>query len=168
MKHKYADMHCFCSGYGGAAVVVYWQCYPHLQNSTLENSWNHMHNSKGDLLLLTMNTEGEQQQCREGDVLAAVCMRPQCKYTWSFQDNCCSRDMGIGNFAPWWFLSVSPTPNKRFCEWLQPRLQVLPDILRGWGSIYLGWYYKHKEYANLGRGKFTPGNIVPISSGVFI
>ena len=84
MKHKYADMHCFCSENDGAAVVVYWQCYPHLQNSTLENSWNHMYNSKGDWLLLTMNTEGEWQQCRKGDVLAAVCMKPQYKYTQSY------------------------------------------------------------------------------------
>jgi hypothetical protein len=59
-----------------------------------------MHNSKGDWFLLTMNMEAERQQCGEGYVLAAVFVKPQYKYTQSFQDNCCSKDMGIGNFVP--------------------------------------------------------------------
>jgi hypothetical protein len=128
MKLKYTNMHCFCSGNGGAAVVVYWQCYPHLQNSTLENSWNHMHNSEVDWFLLTSEC-GRWTTTVEKMMFWQQCVKLKYKYTWSFQDNWYSRDMSIENFAPWWFLSVSPVPTMWFCECLQPWLQVLPDIL---------------------------------------
>jgi len=28
-------------------------------------------------------------------------------------------------------------------------------------SVYLGWYYRHKEFTLLGTGKSTPGNTLP-------
>jgi hypothetical protein len=63
----------FCSGNGGAAVVEYWQRYPHCRIVHLK-TFETIHIILREIGSFPQaNAEHEQQQCGEGDVLAAVC-----------------------------------------------------------------------------------------------
>jgi len=67
-------------------------------------------------------------------------MKPEYKYMQNFHNNWRSTDKDAKNYAPWWFQPISPsksvTPSLGdhanhiwFCEWFQPWLQFMPDIL---------------------------------------
>jgi hypothetical protein len=71
----------------------------------------------------------------------------------NLQDNWCIIDTGMENFAPRWFLSVSPTNTtpltRRSCQpcmilWIATTMATHSArcSVRGWGSIYLWWYYQ--------------------------
>jgi hypothetical protein len=115
------------------------------QNSTLQNIWQHTQNLEGDWFLpmseYRMWTMTECRRWYSGSSAA----KPKYKYAQNFQDDWCSIDIDMENFAPWWFLSISPTKSitaliRRSRELCTILWTMATHSVQGWGSIYLGWY----------------------------
>jgi hypothetical protein len=142
-NEEYADtqiLYCFCNGSGRATVVEYWQRFPH--HKTLENVQRTLRETSS---FPWANAECEQQWYGGVDVLAAV--------QWSR----ISRMTGVAQTQVWRILHSDGfypyhrhrkhlvmwdhADNVWFCEWLQPHLHILHDILFTdeaqfmWGSI---------------------------------
>lgn len=82
--------------------------------------------------------------------------KPKYEYTQNFQNDRYSRDTGTEDFVLLRILFTSSPKSTTsltrkscyvwFCEWLQPWLHIVWYSLHGWGPLYLGQFYQHKEF----------------------
>jgi hypothetical protein len=101
-------------------------------------------------------------------------MKPKYDDTQNFQDDCTAQTQVCSIFHhdgsnPYHLHRVQhllPGVIHKPCKTVRGYKFCLDILLMG-GSIYYGWYYKHKEFTLLGTGKSTQGNTVPLSTAIF-
>jgi hypothetical protein len=109
----------------------------------------------------------------------------ECEWWWhgndvleEVQQSQSSTDTSMENSEPWWFLSISPTESTIPLTGISCQLCMILSMtpimathswysVHGWGSIYLGQYYQHKEFSLLDAWKSTWGTRKSSSKLIF-
>jgi hypothetical protein len=106
-------------------------------------------------------------------------VKPRYMYMQNFCNDWCTTDTGVENFAPWWFLSIPPpkstTPlTVRSCQpctilWMAATMVIhsVWHSVHRWGSIYLAWYYRLREFTLLGIQTSTRCSRKSFSTQIF-
>jgi hypothetical protein len=109
---------------------------------------------------LAASHERMQNDCVRRRWSGCSATKPKYKHTKNFQDDWYSTGTGIKNFAPWWFISVSPPRSAasllgRSCQPCIIFLIVATTAAHsawhsahGWSLNYPWWYYQHEGFTH--------------------